>query len=473
VGVAVQMTASPLLIEYEKGTLVLSALSTLPEVLDTIPFCKWDARIHKYRAKAFYYRFLLQILRTRQIPYEDRARQYEELSLQWVPPQTPFPHQQEALQAWLDQKKKGVVVLPTGAGKTYLALLAIQATQRSTLVVSPTLDLMNQWYELLSKNFQQEVGILGGGYYEIRPLTVTTYDSGHRHMDSLGNRFGFLIFDECHHLPGPLYALSAELSLAPFRLGLTATPERSDGQHLQYGEWIGKEVYRKEIQELAGDYLATYETRRVFVELSPEEREAYQESRKLYIQFLRSHRISMASPLGWQRFIMESSFNEEGRQAFLAYRKQKELAQGAPAKIRRLEQLLQEHLHDQILVFTNDNQTVYELSRLFLFPAITHQTKTKERKEILENFNHGIYKVLLTSKVLNEGINIPQANVAIILSGSGSTREHVQRLGRILRKVGDKKALLYELVTRDTSEESISVRRRDHQAYQQKETEPA
>jgi superfamily II DNA or RNA helicase len=118
-----------------------------------------------------------------------------------------------------------------------------------------------------------------------------------------------------------------------------------------------------------------------------------------------------------------------------------------------------------VIIFTSDNKTVYKISRKFLIPAITHQTKVKERHEILQRFNAGDYPFLVTSKVLNEGVDVPAANVAIVLSGSGSVREHVQRLGRILRRAQDKHALLYEVVAEDTAEEYVSSRRRQHSAY--------
>ena len=118
-----------------------------------------------------------------------------------------------------------------------------------------------------------------------------------------------------------------------------------------------------------------------------------------------------------------------------------------------------------MLIFTADNATVYQIARRFLVPAITHQTKTKERKTILERFHSGDYPVIVTSQVLNEGVDVPAANVGIILSGTGSVREHVQRLGRLLRKLGDKQAMLYEVVSRGTAEEFTSERRRQHHAY--------
>jgi len=133
--------------------------------------------------------------------------------------------------------------------------------------------------------------------------------------------------------------------------------------------------------------------------------------------------------------------------------------------VRVLEHLLEEHRDDRSIVFTSDNATCYAISRRFLVPAITHQTKVSERSEILEGFAAGRYRAVVTSKVLNEGVDVPDANVAIVVSGSGSVREHVQRLGRVLRKVGDKRATLYELITARTGEAFTSERRRDHVAY--------
>jgi superfamily II DNA or RNA helicase len=148
-----------------------------------------------------------------------------------------------------------------------------------------------------------------------------------------------------------------------------------------------------------------------------------------------------------------------------AYRRQRELALAAPAKIDYLEELLTEHRRDLTLIFTQDNATAYQISRRFLVPAITHQTKISERSQILERFSKGEYGAVVTSKVLNEGVDVPEANVAVVISGSGSVREHVQRLGRILRQREGKRARLYELVAAGTGETYTSERRREHAAY--------
>jgi len=257
----------------------------------------------------------------------------------------------------------------------------------------------------------------------------------------------------------------AQLCLAPYRLGLTATPERADGREDALEGLIGPVVYRKEILELSGRYLAEYDTVRIEVELSPEAREEHDAERALYLDFVRSNGIRMGTPGGWTEFIQRSAGSEQGQRAMRAYRRQRELAFAAPAKLDVLDQLLHEHRAERTLVFTQDNATAYEISRRFLVPAITHQTKVRERSTLLARFSSGEYGVVVTSKVLNEGVDVPEASVAVVISGSGSVREHVQRLGRILRPKGDKRAVLYELVTAGTSETFTSERRREHDAY--------
>jgi superfamily II DNA or RNA helicase len=192
---------------------------------------------------------------------------------------------------------------------------------------------------------------------------------------------------------------------------------------------------------------------------------AYAEARGLYRDFLYDSRINMGAPDGWSRFLQLSARSPEGRRAFLAYRTQRQISLASEGKLAVLEGLLRQHARDRVLIFTNDNDTVYTISRTFLIPALTHQTDLKERREHLARFNDGQYPALVTSRVLNEGVNIPAANVAIVLSGTASVREHVQRLGRVLRRQEGKRATLYEVITRGTAEERQSDRRRDHDAY--------
>jgi superfamily II DNA or RNA helicase len=453
----------PLRLRFEGGTILVEGLGDAEAA--GFPGVKPDPRAGAHRAQAIWYRTIVEFCKASTIPFVDEARQYVKTPWPMRVTKEPFPHQREGLEAWWGGRGRGVVVLPTGTGKTHLASMAIERAQRPSLVVTPTIDLLNQWYDELALCFGTDVGLIGGGSYEPKPLTVTTYDSAHLHMDRLGDRYGLLIFDECHHLPGATYGRAATCSLAPFRLGLTATPERADNAHEALDQLIGPILYRREITQLRGEFLADYHVETLFVNLSEEERFQYEQAREMYRSFLREHGIDLSQPGGWGHFLYAVNRFPNGRQAYLAYRAQRDLALAAPAKLKLLERLLDRHNGDRILIFTHDNATVYKIARQFLVPVITHQTKTKERREILQRFNAGTFPIVATSHVLNEGVNVPEANVAVILSGTGSVREHVQRLGRILRKSGQKQAVLYEVISRGTLEEFTSSRRRQHSAY--------
>ena len=446
----------PFVIRFDAGTLLLDGADRSGKVPAHF---RWDERVMRWRAPAWAYRHIITEMIRTQTPYEDRARAYERFDFTTKLETEPRPYQQQAINEWLTHERCGVVILPTGAGKSLVAQMAIERTRRSTLVVVPTIDLMNQWYDLLLSSFQAEVGLIGGGYYEVGALTITTYASAFRFMERLGNQFGLLIFDECHHLPGSVYRYAAEMAIAPFRLGLTATPERADGEERSLNRLIGPILYRREAHEMAGRYLADYTVVRLDVKLSREERARYEHERAVFRRFLAERGIELGGLTGWQSFVRLSARSEEGRRAMMAYRESKRVALGTDAKLRVLAELLSRHSRERTIIFTAENEMVYRISEQFLIPAITHQTGIKERREWLEAFNRGDVWALATSKVLNEGVNIPAASVAVVLSGSGSTREHIQRLGRILRKQPGKEAILYEVIASETTEEGISERR--------------
>jgi superfamily II DNA or RNA helicase len=213
------MSLSPYVLRFDSGTLVLDGAGPSSEV--PVHF-KWDERVLRWRSPAWAYRHIIKDFIRAGTPYEDQAKGYDKFNFSLKSPPEPRPYQQQAIDEWRRHERCGVVILPTGAGKSLVAQLAIERTGRSTLIVVPTIDLMNQWYDLLLSSFQAEVGLIGGGYYELGALTITTYASAFRFMERLGNQFGLLIFDECHHLPGSVYRYAAEMAIAPFRLGLTA-----------------------------------------------------------------------------------------------------------------------------------------------------------------------------------------------------------------------------------------------------------
>jgi superfamily II DNA or RNA helicase len=450
--------ARPPTLSFDRGTLLLHPP---PPGKAWIDYVTWDDRVERFRLQALHYRRLVEALQAEGTRLVDQAPAFAPLPLVPALEMTPYLHQRAALAAWLAAGRQGMVVLPTGAGKTYLAQLVMQDTQQSTLIVVPTLDLLHQWYAHLLAAFPDApVGLLGGGSHDRTPLLVATYDSAAIQAEALGNHYALVIFDECHHLPSAFTRVIAEYSLAPHRLGLTATPERSDGTHADLHALIGPEVYRTSVAALSGTVLAPHRVVRLTVRLSPRERQRYDALIETRNRFLQSCAIRLGSVAGWQAFVQASARSRAGRRAMLAHREARALAFGTAGKLRVLADPLAEHHSARTLVFTGDNAMVYRIARDFLIPAITHHTPVKERHDILQRFRRGEYPVVVTSRVLNEGVDVPEAAIAIVLSGTGSRREYVQRLGRILRHREGKRAVLYEVVAEATSEEQVSRRRR-------------
>lgn len=460
-----ELMAKPgLSIFFDQGTLRLDG-----EGIDQLlghPGLRRDSSEKIWRLPGNGYRGIIEAAVALGISLNDQARKYERRLFSFYETREPFAHQREAVDAWRLSGGKGVIVLPTGTGKSFVAMLAIRQTGRPALVVCPTIDLMNQWQKQLEKTFGEPVGMAGGGCQEWRDITVTTYESAYLQVERWGDKFGLLIFDEAHHLPGSSHQLAARGAIAPFRLGLTATLEREDGLHSILLDLIGPTVFRREINDLAGEYLANYSTNRIWVELLGDERIKYEEANLVYQGYLNQQGYSLGSQGGWKRFIWESTRNSEAKSAFRAFLEQKKILHQCEGKMVALENILEQHRKDRILVFTVDNATVHQISRRFLVPSLTHNTRSSERKDLLQGFQEGRLPVLATSRVLNEGVDVPAAGVAVVLSGSGTVREHVQRLGRILRKYEEKQAILYELVVKETREEMVSQRRRRHDAYQ-------
>lgn len=450
-------------LRFERGTLVLENWGEEKPP----PSFTWDKRHERWRAFAMEYTRTLRWLEQSGCDTQDEASKIRTLDLEIALDFELRPYQKEALQAWEGGGRCGSVVLPTGTGKSVVALKAIEAAALSAFIVAPTIDLMNQWYDIVSGAFNVEVGILGGGYHEIRDITVTTYDSAYIYIDQYGDRFGLLIFDEVHHLPAPKSSHIPQMSIAPHRLGLTATYRRLDGLHLKLRNLLGPVVYNKSIKDFKGEHLADYEIIRIGVPLEPQERTRYDEHHRIYSAYVRERGVSyFGSKSGtWESFIRESSYDPQARKALLARWEALKISLGAKQKMKILDSLIKQYHSQRVIIFTENNELVYRISKDFLIPAITHQTKTVERKAILDRFRSGAYHMIVTSKVLNEGVDIPEANVAIILSGSASPREHLQRLGRILRKRSGKKALLYEVITKGTKETGVSYRRRASDAY--------
>lgn len=460
---------------YENGTVRVSGPEHQLSVLQQAEL-KYDPRSKSYRTPAFRYADLRARLDAEAIACEDLV--FETRSLHGLSSDYELrSYQREALDGWRENESRGVpaseasggselprcsgvLELPTGSGKTVIAIKAIEELAVPTLIVVPTLDLLTQWREELREEFDLPIGQLGGGVQSHEAITVSTYDSAYLKADSIGDVFPFVIFDEVHHLGGEGYRDIARLLAAPFRLGLTATFERPDGEHEIIEKLVGPVVYRESADALAGKHLAPYDVKRIAISLTEAERAAYEQAQETFVSYLRQSGISMQRGSDYQELVKRSGNDPRARKALLAKQRAREIVSNAERKIEELGAILNRHRGDRIIVFTAHNDLVYRLSKRFLIPAITHRTSMRERREILTRFREGTYSRIVASNVLDEGVDVPDASVAVVLSGSGSEREFTQRLGRILRPGVGKQALLYELVSQDTTEENVAARRR-------------
>ncbi len=437
---------------FDKGTLLLKGEAGTP-------YGKWDTRVGCYRIKAYHYRDVLEYLAESKLQVEDD-----------VPMLPPLEHlksnvelrdyQNEALNNWCKARNRGVLVLPTAAGKTFIALKAIQQLKVQTLIVVPTLDLIDQWKKRIKDYLNLEAGAVGGGENTLRMVTVTTYDSAYIHAEQLGNKFLLIVFDEVHHLASTGYIQIAEMYTAPYLMGLTATYERSDQRHSLLSQLVGDPVYSVGIEEIAG-HLSPYTYEKISVELTPQEQQIYKSQMSIFRSFLQQRKITLKSAADFQKFIMTTGRDPKAREALLARNRAIRVAVNSEAKLNVLAQQLETYKNEKILIFTLYNDLVYSISLRFLIPAITYQTSREERREILANFGNDKYPVVVTSQVLDEGVDVPDASVGLVLGGTGSNREYVQRLGRLLRKKEGKLARLIEIISKETME--VGTSRRRHQ----------
>lgn len=373
-------------------------------------------------------------------------------------------YQLEAYRAWVDSGYRGVVVLPVAAGKTMVALKAVEELGVRTLVLVPTIDLLNQWADNIMRHLSipvNKIGIYGGGRRELNDITIMTYDSAYMNLERYPNLFGLVIADECHHAVSPSYRRALENITAPYRLGLTATPYRSDGLHRYYEDVIGPIVYSLDSESLQSrGYLARHREERIYVTLPEEELREYRRLMKIYMEFCRKKLSGVRDPRERFRRVLElASRDWEAREALRAKHRARRIALSNERKIAVVEELLSRYRDEKILIFSRFTDIVREISRRFLVPRILHDTPDEERKEYLRMFREGRIRVLATAMALDEGVDVPDASVAIVVSGTGSHREYVQRLGRILRPKS-REAILIEIITRRTIEPSMARRRR-------------
>jgi superfamily II DNA or RNA helicase len=486
-------------VRYDRGTIVIEGLAH-------IPFATLDPRINALRAQAMYYPNIVEYLKESGIEYDDRvffsdaltflpldhhynnnddfsSPSSSSLSSQSSPLLSLRDYQQKAFDNWVNAGLRGCVVLPTGSGKTLVGVKAIEKANAASLVVVPTLDLVDQWTSILSRYFAadsnttKKIGNLGGGVEDIQPITVSTYDSAYLRAAFLGNKFRLVVFDEVHHLAAPGYRTIAEQMATPFRLGLTATIEREDELHRDLPRLVGEVVFQVSPDVLARQkHLAQYEVERRRVDLLPEELVEYKANMRKYHECLNrlggvvGDSAVARYTISLEKLIMMSGRNPLAREALLARNRATNIALNSKAKLEELKEILAENKGAKTIIFTQHNNMVYEISDRFLIPFITHKTGKDERQDVLKGFKDGRYTAIVTSKVLDEGVDVPDAELGIIVSGTGSAREFIQRLGRLLRPKtrgttakddnNGKKAKLIEIISSETREETITSAKR-------------
>ena len=447
---------------YDNGTILITG------GISHIPFATVDPRTNHLRARALDYQNIIDYLKQSEIQYDDSH------VLDLVPSPNILvdnarhlvlrDYQQNALDRWVKAGKRGCIVLPTGSGKTVIGVKAIEIVNAASLIIVPTIDLMDQWTSVLSKYFRDvTIGNLGGGADDIQAITVSTYDSAYIRAAGLGNKFALVIFDELHHLGAPGYRSIAEQFASPFRLGLTATIEREDNLHKEFPKLVGGIVFEAYSRDLARNkHLASYEIERRQIDMTVEETEEYKKNFGTYQACLMKLGIKMNRPNAFHRLIMMSGRSGIARQAILARNKAMDIALNSKSKMEELKKILSQNKGIKTIIFTQHNKLVYEISNRFLIPFITYKSGKEERQDTLQRFRDGRYSALVTSKVLDEGVDVPDAELGIIVSGTGSSREFIQRLGRLLRPKPDssRKAKLIEIVSSGTREMGTSAKRK-------------
>lgn len=352
-------------------------------------------------------------------------------------PFAPRDYQVEACSAFIGNNKPGTgfgtIVLPCGAGKTIVGMTVMEKLQTKTLILTTNVAAVHQWIDEIADKTdipKEEIGEYTGDRKVIKPITVATYqilvwrkdrESDFPHFDLFrtGN-WGLIIYDEVHLLPAPVFKVTAEIQ-AVRRIGLTATLIREDGAESDVFTLVGPKRYDVPWKQLeAKGWIAEAFCHEIRVELYEDQKIPYAVADK---------------------------------------RKKFRIASENPWKVQILKKLIEHHCEDSLLVIGQYVDQLKEIAKILKAPLITGSTPNAKREEIFSDFREGVTKVIVVSKVANFAINLPDASVAIQVSGTfGSRQEEAQRLGRILRPK-KKSSFFYSIVTRHTSEETFAANR--------------
>lgn len=443
-------------------TLTPSALSLIPN------YCIYELKTKTYRAKP---KDLWKILDHFQnlckvnIAFDLKQK----LSFSPLARFTLRDYQARCYDAWRGNGFKGVIVLSTAAGKTFIALQAIADLKVRTMIIVPSIDLLYQWKKKISLYLNAPndcIGIYGGGSKEVKDITIITYKSAYLNAEILSDKFMLIIADEAHHSIAKEFRRIFDVSIARYRMGLTATPMRSDGLHKDYEQILGpiiNPVSELELQDKG--YIAKYDVKRIYVELELEAFKEYQRQISIYNEYCENVFPNVKNPKRkFELCLKYAAKDPKARDALRARSKARIIALSADKKIELVGELLSKYWDKKVLIFSRYVDIVEEVSRKYLIPLIVADTSVEERKAILEMFRKGEVTKIASGMTLEEGIDVPDAQIGIIISGSGSNREYLQRIGRLLRPKMER-AIVIELVTKGTIDQQLTMRRRRFQEW--------
>lgn len=446
---------------HDDGLLRIKSDMYLKPILSKLGiYLPYDRGERAYKAPAHLYRRLVELFQSQGLTVDDRIN----LLNKKIPRKISFlgklrPYQEEALEAWKRNNRLGVIALPTGAGKTVVAIAGMVEASVYTLVVVYTKEHVKQWIDSI-KRFTDADGLVGAYYGDekrIAPITVTTYQTAFKKVKLFAPMFSLLVIDEAHHLPADKFRVIATRMPAPYRMGLSATIEREDGKHEEIFPLIGGIVYHSTPGELARKgYLAPYKIITVKVRLKGDEKERYEKLRREYQALARGRTFQE---------VLEAAKKGDPTaiEALRRHAEMRSIIQMSETKLREVEKLAKREAEkgNKVIIFTQYKKQAEEIAKRVNGVILHGDMDGRDRFRALERFKSMDKGILVVTTVGDEGLDIPDANVGILVSGTGSSRQFLQRLGRLLRpSPGKKSAVLYEVIVEGTSEEYQSRRRR-------------
>jgi len=369
-------------------------------------------------------------------------------------------YQNEALIRWFRNNRKGIIELPTGTGKTYVGLKLLELyyhKNAKVVIVVPTEVLLKQWYQKIIKHTDirsTDIGFLYGKEKRLKRVVIGIINTVVKYSDYLSENYDLFILDEIHHYFAPKWNIFLEKIREKDIIGLSATVERSDNLHLNSYLRI---IYRKDYNYMMKrNYVSRVEVKIVKTELTTREYWIYRD--------LDEKIREIAKKLDDIKYSVSSREypyyeNRYRKLLMILTNKRRQLTSESVTKLPVIAQIIKQHENERIIVFTESKRTVeqlYKYLRQFGFKCGIVHSGIKRRHMVLEAWKRGIFNVLLTVRVLDEGIDVPDCSVGIIVSNSLTKRQLIQRIGRVVRPKENKIAKIYIVISSGTFEERIA-----------------